>query len=121
MALPHRTTVAARLRPDRTVRVWSVQTGELATFCLDEVAPGSPAGWASYVAGVFWALERGGHQVAGADLALDGRVPLGAGLSSSAALSAPSRSRCPTCAGSGWARTTRGVPTWPRSAPTPRT
>jgi galactokinase len=35
---------------------------------------------------VFWALEQAGHQVAGADLALDGRVPLGAGLSSSAAL-----------------------------------
>jgi galactokinase len=86
IALPHRTSVAARLRRDRTVRVWSVQAGELATFSLDEVGPGSPAGWASYVAGVFWALEQSGHRVCGADLVVDGRVPLGAGLSSSAAL-----------------------------------
>ena len=86
MALPHRTSVAARLRPDRTVRVWSAQSAELVTVDLDEVAPGTPSGWAAYVAGVFWALEQAGHRVSGADLAVDGRVPLGAGLSSSAAL-----------------------------------
>jgi galactokinase len=86
MALPHRTSVAARLCVDRTVRVWSVQSGELVTVDLDDVAPGIPSGWAAYVAGVFWALEQAGHRVAGADLAVDGRVPLGAGLSSSAAL-----------------------------------
>ena len=86
MALPHRTSVAARLRADRTVRVWSVQSGELVTVDLDDVAPGAPSGWAAYVVGVFWALEQAGHRVAGADLAVDGRVPLGAGLSSSAAL-----------------------------------
>ena len=74
MALPHRTSVAARLRADRTVRVWSVQSGELVTVDLDDVAPGTPSGWGAYVAGVFWALEQAGHQVAGADLAVDGRV-----------------------------------------------
>ena len=86
IALPQRTAVAVRLRQDRTVRVWSVQTGEQVTFSLDDVSPGSPAGWTSYVAGVFWALEQAGYQVSGADVVVDGRVPLGAGLSSSAAL-----------------------------------
>ena len=43
-------------------------------------------GWAAYVAGVVWALGRAGHRVAGADLVLTSDVPVGAGLSSSAAL-----------------------------------
>src|SRR5664280_3891434 len=44
------------------------------------------AGWGGYAAGVLWALKDAGHEVSGLDLMLDGRVPLGAGLSSSAAL-----------------------------------
>jgi galactokinase len=44
------------------------------------------SGWAAYIAGVVWALEGGGHRVAGADLVLTSDVPVGAGLSSSAAL-----------------------------------
>jgi len=43
-------------------------------------------GWAAYVAGVAWALREAGHDLPGMDLVVDGRVPLGAGLSSSAAL-----------------------------------
>ncbi|QFG68537.1 galactokinase [Ornithinimicrobium pratense] len=49
---------------------------------------GSPVGWPAYVAGVFAALtEQVGADELGADVLIDGRVPLGAGLSSSAALS----------------------------------
>ena len=43
-------------------------------------------GWQAYVAGVVWALEQAGHAVGGADLVLASDVPVGAGLSSSAAL-----------------------------------
>ena len=47
---------------------------------------GNPPGWGGYAAGVLWALREAGHQVSGIDLMVDGHVPLGAGLSSSAAL-----------------------------------
>jgi galactokinase len=43
-------------------------------------------GWQAYVAGVVWALAEAGHAVSGADLVLTSDVPIGAGLSSSAAL-----------------------------------
>jgi galactokinase len=46
----------------------------------------TPGGWASYVLGVIWALGQVGVHVPGVDVLVDGRVPLGAGLSSSAAL-----------------------------------
>ena len=43
-------------------------------------------GWQAYVAGVVWVLRAEGHEIAGADLVLSSDVPIGAGLSSSAAL-----------------------------------
>ncbi|MFN8099145.1 MAG: galactokinase [Dermatophilaceae bacterium] len=86
VALPQRTYAAASPRGDRLLRVTSVQTGDLAVVRLDEVAPGAVGGWSAYVAGVPWALEQAGYAISGLDVAIDGRVPLGAGLSSSAAL-----------------------------------
>lgn len=86
IALPQRTYVAARRRLDRRLRLWSRQGDGPVEVQLDDVAPGHPAGWASYVAGVLWALEEVGHDVGGIDLTVDSEVPLGAGLSSSAAL-----------------------------------
>nr|WP_202881589.1 galactokinase [Pedococcus badiiscoriae] len=86
IALPHRTFVAAKPREDDLVRVVSAQGDGLVEVPLAEVAPGRPGGWAAYVAGVPWALRRAGYAVTGLDVAVDGRVPLGAGLSSSAAL-----------------------------------
>lgn len=53
---------------------------------LDDVGPGHPPGWAGYAAGVLWALRQAGHPVGGIDLLVTDTVPLGAGLSSSAAL-----------------------------------
>jgi galactokinase len=48
--------------------------------------PESAEGWSAYVEGVFWALRQRGHPVGGAQVLVDGNVPSGAGLSSSAAL-----------------------------------
>jgi len=45
-----------------------------------------PDGWAGYVAGVLWALREAGYRVGGLDLAVTSTVPIGAGLSSSAAI-----------------------------------
>ena len=87
IALPHRTYAAVRVRPDAVLRVVSDgMPGGPVTVPLADVGPGSPVGWAAYVAGVFWALREAGYAVPGADVAVASAVPVGAGLSSSAAL-----------------------------------
>ncbi|HYN65694.1 MAG TPA: galactokinase [Ornithinibacter sp.] len=86
IALPHRTDAACSPRTDDLLRVWSVQTDELVEVAIDDVGPGTPGGWAAYVAGVLWALRADGHEVSGLDVTVDSDVPVGAGLSSSAAL-----------------------------------
>ncbi|MEU9505139.1 galactokinase [Micromonospora sp. NPDC048170] len=88
-ALPLRTVAAAARQPGDTWTVRSELSGETVTFGADEVAgPGRITGWGAYVAGVVWALREAGHAVPGARLAIASDVPLGAGLSSSAALEA---------------------------------
>ena len=86
IALDYRTYAAASPRADRVVRVRSLQASEGVEISLDDVGPGRVSGWAAYVMGVPWALEQAGFAVGGLDLVIDGQVPLGAGLSSSAAL-----------------------------------
>ncbi|MFC4104707.1 galactokinase [Micromonospora zhanjiangensis] len=85
-ALPQHTVVAASRvdRPHWTI--WSEHTDAVVTFDEAGLAPGAVTGWAAYVAGVVWALREAGHDVPGARLAIASDVPLGAGLSSSAAL-----------------------------------
>ncbi|MET7877964.1 galactokinase [Micromonospora profundi] len=88
-ALPLRTVVAADRQADESWTVWSELSGETITFGADDVAePGRVTGWGAYVAGVVWALRDAGHPVPGARLAIASDVPLGSGLSSSAALEA---------------------------------
>jgi galactokinase len=84
-ALDKRTLVAAAPSRGRT-RVVSRTEPDAAEFAAATVAPGDVGGWAAYVAGVVWALREAGHPVPDADLLVDSDVPVGAGLSSSAAL-----------------------------------
>jgi galactokinase len=84
-AIQHRTKVAVSVRDDDVVRISSEQTGETAETTTS-TAPGDVDGWAGYVAGVVWALRESGHRLPGVELWLDSDVPIGAGLSSSAAL-----------------------------------
>ena len=86
IALPQRTYAACSPRDDGLLRVHSAQAGATVEVDLASVGPGSPAGWTAYVAGVLWALAQDGHDVRGMDVTVDSEVPVGAGLSSSAAL-----------------------------------
>ncbi|MCU1645692.1 MAG: galK [Nocardia sp.] len=91
LALPLGTTCTAALLPAGTVRLRSLQAP-----CDDVVATMADLGaagwselptWAHYPLGVIREFERRGHEVRGVELELDSTVPIGAGLSSSAALS----------------------------------
>jgi galactokinase len=84
MAIPESTYAALRLRPDATVTIASGQQPE--PWIGDARRLGDAAGWVAYAAGVAWAMRERGVDVPGFDLLVDGHVPLGAGLSSSAAL-----------------------------------
>ena len=93
IALPHRAFVALSPRSDRTVRLVSTQTREAVDVLdLDVLGPKGTPGevtnhWTAYLAGVAWALDRAGYgPLPGFDVALWSCVPLGGGLSSSAAL-----------------------------------
>ncbi|MFI6760282.1 galactokinase [Micromonospora sp. NPDC050417] len=86
-ALPQQTVVAAATTGEPGWTVWSEQSGERIEFDLDDVSePGRVKGWGAYVAGTVWALRDAGFDVPGARMAIASDVPLGAGLSSSAAL-----------------------------------
>jgi galactokinase len=85
-ALDFATYVAAAPRADRKIRVASMNFAGAYEFDLDHPKPDVAEGWARYVQGVALILERAGHRVSGADILIDSTVPVGAGLSSSAAL-----------------------------------
>ena len=82
-AIKDRTLVAARKRDDSTVRVASAQRrNKIVTVDIKDVKPGLKGEWERYALGVLWSMG----VTSGVDLLIDGHVPLGAGLSSSAAL-----------------------------------
>jgi len=82
-AIKDRTMVAARKRDDSTVRIASAQRrSKIVTVDISEVKPGLKGEWERYALGVLWSMG----VKSGVDLLIDGHVPLGAGLSSSAAL-----------------------------------
>jgi galactokinase len=86
-AIPQRCRVELALRSDQTVRVWSTALagGEpVPQYDLGAESPGH--GWLDYVQGVTHLLGKDGHPLRGFDALLDSAVPLGSGLSSSAAL-----------------------------------
>ena len=80
------TYVAVGPRSDRRLRVYSETLGEMRDLDLDSMRPGKSGDWSDYVRGVAGVLESSGYKLRGADLAITSEVPLGSGLSSSAAL-----------------------------------
>jgi galactokinase len=92
-AIDRRTLVALGSRDDGMLRVASTFSDEVVELPLAELAAaqagGQLRGWAAYPLGVAWALGAVGADLAavpGADILIDSNVPVGAGLSSSAAI-----------------------------------
>jgi galactokinase len=88
-AINRRTVVALGLRDDRKARVGSSFADELVEIDLADLTPEALSGWAAYPLGVAWALGEFGADldaVPGFDILIDSNVPVGAGLSSSAAI-----------------------------------
>ncbi len=87
-AIDYHTVISGASRDDKRIRVVAVDfAGEQDAFNLDEpILPRADHLWANYVRGVVKHLLEAGHSFAGADLAISGNVPQGAGLSSSASL-----------------------------------
>jgi len=91
---------AGRVRGDHVVRLWSTHYQEYAQFPLE----GLPAtferqreglpGWARYILGVVTELVRSGVALMGFDAVIDSDVPLGGGMSSSAALEVATAQTC---------------------------
>ena len=91
-AIDRRTTSDIAPREDRVIRVASSfdPQGGPVSLSLDELEPARMAGWSAYVFGIAWALrEQAGADLSdrtGFDVFIDSDVPVGAGLSSSAAI-----------------------------------
>ena len=90
-AIDRRTTASIAPREDRVIRVASAfdEAGGPVSLSLDELSPDVMDGWSAYVFGIAWALREQGADLTGKtgfDVFIDSDVPVGAGLSSSAAI-----------------------------------
>ena len=85
IALPQRTVVAFEPSDADAITVRSDLSDGAVRIPL-YTKPGEVTGWAAYVAGVVWALRMAGHAVPGGDMSITSEIPMGSGLSSSAAL-----------------------------------
>lgn len=86
MAIDLAVWVAIAPREDQKVVLRSENFSETVEFVLDEAAPSPRRHWSDYPRGVAYMLKEAGYQLRGANMLLNGEVPIGSGLSSSAAI-----------------------------------
>ncbi len=85
MAIDRHVTMLCRARPDATVRIHSVAESQTAEFNISQTIAKGPPRWSLYAKGVAEALRVKGLVKRGMDAVLQSTVPIGGGLSSSAA------------------------------------
>ncbi len=107
VAIGHNVAIVFKPRTDRVVRLYSCDYRQMSEFCLDEIHTSTDAPWSNFFRGVAWALGayespdrgsdkgedidntlslgRNNRELRGLDAVIAGDVPIGAGLSSSAA------------------------------------
>lgn len=85
-AIGFSTFVTVSPRKGRKVSLFSENFSEEIEFDLDDPNPKATGHWSDYPRGVAVTLERGGYRLSGASLQIRGEVPIGLGLSSSAAI-----------------------------------
>jgi galactokinase len=85
-ALGLETHIACADNDSKELAIHSLQQDQTTSFPINDPAAGPRHDWTDYVRGVQIQLKRAGYSVKGANLLIDGQVPIGAGLSSSAAL-----------------------------------
>ena len=86
MAIDRATFIALRPREDNKVVAISLDMGDRREFALDDLKRPTEAEWIDYLVGVAWALQDRGYRLRGWEGVVSGDVPIGSGLSSSAAL-----------------------------------
>lgn len=79
-------TVTAQRLAEPVLRMTAVDLGETCEVALDGLVPQAPGAWSNYVIGVADGFRRRGAGLTGLSLSIESTVPVGAGLSSSAAL-----------------------------------
>lgn len=86
-AIDRAITLAAAPCPDPAVTVHALDFGESISFSLrPPLSPLSSPAWLNYPLGIAWALQQNGRSLTGMDVVVAGNVPIGAGVSSSAAV-----------------------------------
>ncbi len=85
-AVAFSTYVAIGPRPDRKLLIHSEEFSGNFEFDIDKLPERKTGSWCDYVLGVARVLQQQGQKLTGANLFVHGEVPIGAGLSSSAAL-----------------------------------
>ncbi len=88
-ALTIGTYAAVKKRDDRKLRFYSMNFEKMGVVesSLDDLTPSDAAGWTNYPKGVMWAFDKRGLKMdCGLDIVLNGNIPNGSGLSSSASL-----------------------------------
>ena len=85
-AIGFSTFVTVSPRNDRKLSLFSENFSEQFEFDLDDPNPQATGHWSDYPKGVAVTLERSGYRLRGATLRIQGEVPIGSGLSSSAAI-----------------------------------
>ncbi len=83
-AIDKKILVAIAKNNENVLNVYACQFQQAASFALQNIKP--VKGWATYLLGMIFNLQEKGFSISGIDVVVDGNVPVGAGMSSSAAI-----------------------------------